>query len=316
MLLCPCTRWCSVCERRTQPDIITKLLQLPGASVGIETLKWVNWRRLASVFVPALLITAVSTYVLTYRMPVPSDPKVLPGRALAAYDELYPIRADKGGSLYLDRDRFIKAIDYFSENASPRAIADLIYLGSSNNVTLLLDPNSRAKYLRLAEGPEYRALAEIDRDKDRILHIYRDIVNGVGMTFAGTPIETVLHDTRNPLRSVVAVQNPISGRRIGDANTNFGLQLIKNYSEGKGEGHGAPFVSYPLTLKDGRQIKSTTIPIFHEVYGLVAFICINVDISRLDSRHAEDLRRFMDNFKATVANDAINEIIENSRHHG
>lgn len=284
--------------------------------MGFEIFREVNWKRLASVFVPALLITVVSTYVLAYRPPSLTAPKVLPGRALASYDDLYPIRADGSGSLYLDRDRFAKAIDYFSDNPSPRATADLIYLGNSNNVTLLLDSTSRARYMRLADAPDYRAFAEIDREKDRVFQVYRDIVNGIGMTFAGTPMEIVLHDTRNPLRSIVAVQNPISGRRIGDTNTNFGVQLIKNYSSGEGQGQGAAFVSYPLTLKDGRQIKSTTIPIFHEVYGLIGFICINVDVSKLDPKHEQDLNRFIDSFKSTVANEAITEMIENSKRRG
>lgn len=64
----------------------------------------------------------------------------------------------------------------------------------------------------LTQQPDYAALAEVDREKDRIFQSYADIVNGIGQTFAGTPVEIVLHDTRNPLRSIVAVQNPISGR--------------------------------------------------------------------------------------------------------
>jgi hypothetical protein len=251
--------------------------------VGATSLLAIDWKRLATVFVPALLIAAISIYVLGYRAPANPDPKVLPGRALAAYDDLYPIRADEAGALYLDRERFTKAVDYLTEHPSPRAIADLIYLGNSNNVTLMLDGATKAKYLLLSQQPDYAALGEVDREKDRIFQSYRDIVNGMGQTFAGTPIEIVLHDTRNPLRSIIAVQNPISGRRLGDTNTNFGIQLIRNYSygEGQGQGRGGSFISYDLALKDGRAVKSTTIPIFHDVYGLIGFICINIDISKL-----------------------------------
>jgi predicted transcriptional regulator YheO len=167
----------------------------------------------------------------------------------------------------------------------------------------------------LTQQPDYAALAEVDREKDRIFQSYADIVNGIGQTFAGTPVEIVLHDTRNPLRSIVAVQNPISGRRLGDTNTNFGIQLIKNYSygEGQGQGRGASFVSYDINLKDGRAVKSTTIPIFHDVYGLIGFICINIDISKMDKKHPEYVDHFVDAFKATIANDAISEMIQNSK---
>lgn len=275
----------------------------------------INWKRLASVFVPGVLIAAISIYVLGFRASPSPDPKVLPGKALAAYDDLYPIRADERGTLYLDRDLFVKAVNHLSAEPSPRAIADLIYLGNSNNVTLLLDGATKAKYLMLTQQPDYAALAEVDREKDRIFQSYADIVNGIGQTFAGTPIEIVLHDTRNPLRSIVAVQNPISGRRLGDTNTNFGIQLIKNYSQGggQGQGRGASFVSYALALKDGRPVKSSTIPIFHDSYGLIGFICINIDISQLDKKHSEYVDHFIDNFKATMANDAISEMIQNSK---
>lgn len=90
-------------------------------------------------------------------------------------------------------------------------------------------------------------------------------MNGVGQTLAGTPVEIVLHDTRKLHCVRLWPQNPISGRRLGDTNTNFAIQLIvgKNYSYGEGsQGRGASFVSYDLTLKDGRAVKSNYDPDF------------------------------------------------------
>jgi predicted transcriptional regulator YheO len=277
---------------------------------------WMNNKliRFLKVLVPGILIIGLTLYAVSFRSPTPVELKVLPGKALAAYEELYPIRADANGALYLDKDRFSKAVDYLTSHPSPRAIADLLYLGNSNNVTLLLDQQSKTRYIYLTELPEYVSLPEVDRQKDKIFQTYKDIVNGVGATLAGTPVEIVLHDTRNPLRSIVAVQNSISGRKIGDTNTNFGVQLIKNYSLGEGQGQGVAFVSYPLTLKDGRAVKSTTIPLFHEVYGLVGFICINIDISKMDKmKNPEMIDRFVENFKSTSQNDAISEMIQNSK---
>ncbi|MDM0029114.1 PAS domain-containing protein [Variovorax saccharolyticus] len=265
---------------------------------------------MATVIVPSALIVVVSIYVLAYRPATLPDYKVLPGMALATYDEFYPIQADDNGALFLDRERFDKAVNFLTDNPSPRAIADLIYLGNSNNVALMLDGPAKTRYSHLTKIPDYVALAQIDQERDHIFQPYRDIVNGVGQTFAGTPIEIVLHDTRNPLRSIIAVQNPISGRRLGDTNTNFGIQLIKNYS--LGQGRGESFVSYPLSLKDGRAIKSTTIPIFHDIYGLIGFICINVDISKMEA-NSLDLGGFVDNFKATHPNDSIREMIQSSK---
>lgn len=271
-----------------------------------------NVKNLMAVAVPAILIAALSVYALGYRAKPVDEAKVLIGRPLASYEELYPVLASENGSLYLDKDVFEKAVNYFTDNPSPRAIADLIYLGNSNYVPLALSPKGREKYAKLSSLPDYAAVAETDAQKDRYLQNYKDIVNAIGLTFAGTPIEIVLHDTRNPLNSIIAVQNPISGRRIGDPNTNFGIQLIKNYSHGGGAGQQS-YVSYGLTLKDGRQVKSTTIPLFHSTYGLIGFVCLNIDISKLDGKHQEEADKFIEAFRVVNDNEAIKEMIQSAK---
>lgn len=271
-----------------------------------------NIKTLLSVVVPALLIASLSVYVLGFRPKPNEEARVLLGKPLAAYEQFYPIRANETGALYLDKDLFEKAVDYFTANPSPRAIADLIYLGNSNHVTLMLSESARAKYVSLSNLPDYAAVAEADAQKDKLLQTYKDIVNGIGQTFAGTPIEIVLHDTRNPLISIVAVQNPISGRRLGDPNTNFGIQLIKNYSQTE-RGAGQSFVSYGLTLKDGRQVKSTTIPLFNNTYGLIGFICLNIDIPKMDGKDPAAIARFVEAFRTVTENEAISEMIQNSK---
>ncbi|WP_126448159.1 PAS domain-containing protein [Sulfuricystis multivorans] len=271
-----------------------------------------NLKTLMSVVVPALLIASLSVYALSLRPKIIEEARVLPGKPLAAYEQFYPIRADETGAIYLDRHLFEKAIDYFTANPSPREIADLIYLGNSNHVTLMLSESARSKYISLSNLPDYAAVAEADVQKDRLLQTYKDIVNGIGQTFAGTPIEIVLHDTRNPLNSIVAIQNPISGRRLGDPNTNFGIQLIKNYSQIE-RGTGQSFVSYGLTLKDGRQVKSTTIPLFNNTYGLIGFICLNIDISKMDGKDPAAIARFIEAFKAINENETIVEMIQKSK---
>ena len=266
-----------------------------------------------SVFLPALIIAALSVYAIGFRPKPVTAVKVLTGKPLAAYEDIYPIRVNEAGALYLDKDRFEKALDVLASTPSPRAIADLIYLGKENHVSLMLTESGKNKFITMSELPDYASLSEANADKDNILQSYKDIVNGIGQTFAGTPIEIVLHDTRNPLKSIVAVQNPISGRRLGDSNTNFGIQLIKNYSNMNNRGGNASFVAYPLTLKDGRAIKSTTVPLFSETYGLVGFICLNVDISKMDMSDPKAVAAFIDAFKTVTSNDAITEMIQNSK---
>ena len=101
-----------------------------------------------------------------------------------------------------------------------------------------------------------------------------------------------------------------SGRRLGDPNTNFGLELIKNYSSLNRS--AASFVSYPLTLKDGREVKSTTIPLFDKKYGLIGFICVNFDVSKLNSKDVSNLKVFVDAITQTRSDPKIKELIHQS----
>ncbi len=269
-----------------------------------------NLKRVSITAVPALLI-AIVTISIIVKQPHDSEPVVLPGSPLAAFTEIYPVRAAEDGHLYLDTKRFRQAVDYLSENPEPKAIADLIYLGQSNNVALLLTDDDKRAYQRLIERPDNAKLSNIEGQRDAVFQVYRDVVNGIGQTFAGTGIEIVLHDTRNPLKSVVALQNPITGRRLGDTNTNFGLELIRNYSLINKP--SSSFISYELKLKDGRSIKSSTIPLYHGTYGLVGFICLNIDISKLNDRNPEAIAEFISNFKAINENQKVKEMVESAR---
>jgi hypothetical protein len=234
----------------------------------------------------------------------------LPGRALASYPNLYPVTHDQKGNLSLDVALFMEAVNYLLENKDPRATADLIYLGQSNNVNLLLNNSEKHRFAMLYDHSEYIEFELINKYKNDLFYIYRDIVNGIGRTFQGTGVEIVLHDTRNPLKSIVAIQNSISGRRLGDSTTNFGLELIKDYSIIRHP--GTSYISYGLTLKDGREVKSSTIPLYDKKYGLIGFICLNVDISRLSIDNPEYLDSFLKNFVSVINNKKINELIDNS----
>jgi YheO-like PAS domain len=268
-------------------------------------------RRIFLISVPAILLAWLNFYVITHRNDAVFDARALPGKPLAAYEDVYPVRVDANGALTLDKDRFNKAVNLLSNKESPRAISDLLYLGSSNHVLLWLDAVTKKKYTELSEQAKFANLKDANRHRDDVLQPYKDIVNGVGQTFAGTAIEIVLHDTRDPLHSIIAVQNSITGRRVGDANTNFGVQLIKNYSTP--EANANPFISYELRTKDGRRVKSSTIPIFHPTYGLVAFICLNIDLSKIDKKSSETFDRFVEGLVRVTPNEAIDEMIETAK---
>lgn len=237
----------------------------------------------------------------------------LPGRPLASYPQLYPIAPDQNGNLTLDSAVFMKATNFLLENENPKAAADLLYIGQSNSINLLLSSEEKRVYAMLHQHYNYSELERLNEYRDDLFRVYRDIVNGVGQTLSGTGVEIVLHDVRNPLKSIVAVQNPISGRRLDDPNTNFGLELIKDYSIIPHPGRS--YVSYELTLNDGRRIKATTIPLYNKRHGLIGFICMNIDISRLSTEDPVYLNSFLNHFTAISENHKIDELIEISKEH-
>lgn len=234
----------------------------------------------------------------------------LPGSPLSALEHIYPVESNQG-MLSLNAEKIKASITYLLEQNNPKAAADLIYIVQANNARMLLDRSSKIRFSNLVEKYHHEDLLELQRHKDNLFSVYADIVNGIGATFTGTGIEIVLHDTRNPLGSIIAIQNPISGRRLGDSTTNFGLELIKDYAISKNR--GSSFIGYGLALNDGRAIKSTTIPIYDKRFGLIGFICLNIDISSLDDPESQRALSFLENFTAVNADEKINELIDNSR---
>lgn len=272
-----------------------------------------NIKLFLAAVLPALLVVSLSVYVLGFKTTQAAyKAPMLPGQPLAAFDELYPVRSTPEGKLVLDLRRFEAAIQHLSKEPSPRAIADLLYMGSENNILIQLEPEAQKAYTALTAKVDMLTALQKNNNKDLLFQTYADIVNGIGQTFAGSPIEIVLHDTRNPLKSIVALQNPISGRRLGDPNTNFGLQLIKSYSQSPNVPREA-YISYGLTLPDGRRIKSSTVPLFHETYGLIGFICINIDLEKLGETKPEQAQHFVRHMAEIAENTAISELIRRNR---
>ncbi len=262
--------------------------------------------------VPAILVVGLTLFLVLSR---PNDVArvsgSLPGTPLFFMEDLYPVKVDGTGTVVLDLGKFVKALNDIEQRNSPRALAELIYFGQTNNLLLMLNDKERKQYSDLLT--KYPYAEDVNNQySNQYLQSYRDIVNGLGQTFAGTGIELVLHDMRNPLKSVVAIQNPISGRRVGDPTTNFGVQMIKSFSVA---GARLPsMISYGLKLKDGRDVKSSTVPIYDPVYGLIAALCINIDITKLDpSTNPADVARFLMHFRAVDPNEPISEMIESSR---
>ena len=269
-----------------------------------------NHSRKLTAIMPAIIIVGLTLFVF-YSAPREESTIQLPGMPLAAMDDIYPVREDKMGGVTLDLGVFVLAINQLDQRHSPRAVSDLIYLGQANNISLMLSDKEKKLYAAFLKSHQF---AEVDtaRYVDKHLQQYVDTVAAMGKSFAGTGVEIVLHDMRNPFKSIIAIQNPISGRRVGDSATKSGLRMIKLY--GTQVDVQPSLVAFPQNLKDGRTVKTTTIPIYDSVYGLVALICINIDISHLDPElFPIESAAFLKAIRATDTNTHVDDMLENPR---
>ncbi|WP_261569115.1 PAS domain-containing protein [Frankia gtarii] len=126
------------------------------------------------------------------------------------------------------------------------------------------------------------------------------LTGGAGVMSAHPPIEFVLHDTRGPLRSVCAIQNMSTGRQTGSPVSNVAVARIVNPP-------GPELAACQGRLPDGRRTRSTAIPIYHRVFGLVALLCINVDTEKFapDARGLVNLLRALAHLPGEVVDETF-----------
>jgi predicted transcriptional regulator YheO len=113
-------------------------------------------------------------------------------------------------------------------------------------------------------------------ENELLLREAAKIVEGLGKMFAPC-CEVVLHDLRQPENSIVAIECPLSGRKVGERATEMGLARIKDPS--------FPDIvqNYSNVFPDGRAAKSTSIGIKNSQGKFVAAICLNLDLSMFSS---------------------------------
>jgi predicted transcriptional regulator YheO len=100
------------------------------------------------------------------------------------------------------------------------------------------------------------------------------IAVALGRMFPGL-CEVVLHDLRDPRHAIRAIENNLSGRRVGDSATELGLARIADPD------YPSIIQNYPNRFPDGRPAKSTSIGIKNQAGEYVAALCLNLDVSVL-----------------------------------
>ncbi|GAB3275486.1 helix-turn-helix transcriptional regulator [Kineosporia babensis] len=112
-----------------------------------------------------------------------------------------------------------------------------------------------------------------DEDEHLIAEAER-IAVAIGRMFPGV-CEVVLHDLREPDNAIRAIENNLSGRRVGDSATELGLRRIADPD------FPSVVQNYPNQFPDGRPAKSTSIGLKNSQGRYIAALCLNLDVSTL-----------------------------------
>lgn len=105
-----------------------------------------------------------------------------------------------------------------------------------------------------------------------MLAAVRQVVPGLAAVL-GSESEVVLHDFNYLPNSIVAIAGDLTGRKTGDAATNY---LLKHLHEDDTRN----VVNYCTTMPDGRVFRSSTLFLKDDSDRAVGCLCINVEISR------------------------------------
>ncbi len=98
------------------------------------------------------------------------------------------------------------------------------------------------------------------------------VVRMIAGTF-GDNCEVVLHDLRQPRKSVVMVANGrVTGRQVGQSFRDMMNILTAPHFEGE------HFSNYAVTTKDGKVLKSSTALLRDEKQEVIGALCINFDL--------------------------------------
>lgn len=204
--------------------------------------------------------------------------------------DFYPIVV-KDGQPALDVTKFSEAVDYLLVQEDHLSAADLIYLGEANTIATELKPKQLKKYRKLLSKYKTVDLKKMTLEAREIFENYQRIVMGLGRSLPH--IEFVLHNLRNPLKSIIAIENSVTAREVGGPATPYVIKLMYNYGCRLATG-GDVFkpqgkIGYLKENAAGDPIKATTIPIYHATLGLIGTVCMNINRKFVQEKSTQEM---------------------------
>jgi len=119
----------------------------------------------------------------------------------------------------------------------------------------------------------------LDAERDAILDALSPVVGGIVATF-GSMCEVVLHDYRQPEKSVVALAGAVTGRAVGGAMSEIGMRVLAQGDE------AADDLNYVTRTGSGKLVKSSTMVLRDSTGAVFGALCVNVDITAVNEAHA------------------------------
>jgi predicted transcriptional regulator YheO len=115
-------------------------------------------------------------------------------------------------------------------------------------------------------------------ERDAVLAALTPVVDGIAATF-GPLCEVVLHDYRNPEKSVVAVAGSVTGRTVGGAMSEIGMRVLAHGDEASDE------LNYVTRTRNGTLVKSSTMVLRDSTGAVFGALCVNVDVGAVSQVH-------------------------------
>lgn len=119
----------------------------------------------------------------------------------------------------------------------------------------------------------------MEAERNAILAALTPVVDGIAATF-GPVCEVVLHDYRNPEKSVVAVAGSVTGRSVGGAMSEIGMRMLARGDEAADE------LNYVTRTHTGQLVKSSTMMLRDSTGAVFGALCVNVDVTAASQVHA------------------------------
>ena len=202
--------------------------------------------------------------------------------------DFYPYAINRDNFPEFSLKDFRLGMHYFLRNNDPTAARQLIFIGEQNNVRSQLEPTEQKVYARLYDRYEGKKIAD---DSAEYLENCTRLVHLIGKSFPHLGVEVLLHDLSNPSRSLVALENNVTGRNLRDGTTNLVIDLKKRQLLHEDK------LNYELNIGT-RRFKCTTIPIIRKEFGVVGAICVNVDTNYLTEEILSETEKVRSSFEA------------------